>query len=1369
MPYTPEQEAAIRARNPRLLVSAAAGSGKTAVLIERIATLLRQGEAHVDRLLVCTFTRAAAGEMRERLEVRLSDAALADPRMRRELDRLDTAQIGTLHSFCGRVAREFFQAADIDPQAAVCDDVTAANLLAAAVEETLDAGYAAHDADIDALTARFADRELQSMLPQLYHFLMGLPDPFDWLDAQLARDPAEQLRPGGALSDTLCADCGVLLSGAQAFWREARDLCASPECPEKLAPVIASDGDRLLALRDALENGLPALIAQLDGLRFDRFPTVKATDEPTARRKEQVKALRDGYKKLVEQMEKLLPADAAAAAADMESMRPALRGLAKLARDLHQRLTERKRDRALLTFDDTEHLALRILRDPELAGVLRARYDAVFVDEYQDVSALQDAILSALCGDALPLFMVGDVKQSIYRFRQAEPGLFLEKLRRYGAEPDAACRRISLNRNFRSREGVLAAVNAVFERVMDGSVTEIDYDDEARLYAGLPSRGDPATLLHVLPSRGVRAAQKPAREAALIAREIAALVGSPKPGRDGQPDGTYTYKDIAILAPVGKGVSDAVTRALTDAGVPVYSEESAGVWQQDEVMQAVAHLRLMDSRLDDLSLLTVLRGPAFGFSEQELAEIRLLRPEKGASFLDALLTGAEPGNAALTDRCAHAVQTLRHERFLLTHTPFGAYLWDYLHRSGMYGYYGAQPGGRLRQANLRLLCHQLDEFEQNRGGDLGEFLQSVTAVGGVEDRTSPAVLSPWENVVRVMTIHKSKGLEFPVVFLMDMGRALHRPGGAPALSLHPRVGAALRYVNPAARAKRQTLGGAAVALRQRAEETAERARLLYVAMTRARDQVILVGHAPARQPANWLLPRTPYRVWEAGSMLDWLCQTACDLGADPARMGDCQALENSTYTPWKTSESDEKSTVPTDNPQERGVWRVVFHNSPEHEDEARRAELAALAADAEASVATEASGGGDSATIASPFASDASDASEADAPEDDLAADPERARQAREAALRADALRQELVAEVPYAEAVPPLGPAQATFVADGFARDPSSPLPDSGEAVAAAAAAACAGPAVAAPDPLVPALRYDHLPFKIGVTALCRALAEPGLAEGSFADSEAAASGAAPLGAPIGDSPFGASPLAALAVASAIPSGAAPLGTSTASFGITPLPAFEDADAPAASPAEETAATKRLPLSAQRPRLLGDLPALPSFLRPPVEQTGLQIGVSTHKALGLLPFAPLREALPGGPEALREAVRAQLDALLARGLLSPPERAAVAESAVADFYLSPLGGRALRAPECHREWAFNLRVRQPFDGVVQGVVDLCFREPEGWVLVDYKTDAVRDADALRSRYRAQVAYYRRALTATGRPVREALLYSLSLRQAVAL
>jgi len=356
--------------------------------------------------------------------------------------------------------------------------------------------------------------------------------------------------------------------------------------------------------------------------------------------------------------------------------------------------------------------------------------------------------------------------------------------------------------------------------------------------------------------------------------------------------------------------------------------------ESEEIGQAMNHLRLMDNLADDLSLLACLRGPAVGMDERELAAVRLRHA--GGSYLEAMQAAAlEDG--ALARRCAGALDTLAHERFLLAEMPLDKYLWGWVNRSGLYAFYGCQPGGKLRQANLRMLCQKAGEHVKQRGGDLRDFLNATAAQEGVRGGDSPTVLSPREDVVRVMTIHKSKGLEFPVVFVMGLEGSLNRRQNS-ALTMHPRLGVALPYVNEEARTKGDTLLGGAVALRAQAEERAERARLLYVAMTRARDELILLGsdeqltqEALAAVPAG-AAEGSAYAVGNAGSMLAWICQ--CLNESDFAEYWQPDAVSNNPA--WINLPDTVFSTQSTTYPQKRPGWRLVFHT----EEEETRAALA---------------------------------------------------------------------------------------------------------------------------------------------------------------------------------------------------------------------------------------------------------------------------------------------------------------------------------------------------------------------------------------------------------------------------------------------
>ncbi len=948
---TPAQQEAIASRNSELLVSAAAGSGKTRVLIQRILSLIQEDGYSMDRMLVVTFTHAAAAEMRDRLETQLTEAALQDRSMQRQMELVETAQISTLHSFCQKLIREYFETVEIDPQATLCSEVQSQTFLQESLEACLNEIYeeALTDPDLRTFTVKFAQKEIEEMLLRLHSFLMAQPHPFPWLEACAQHVYTPQDLREGPMAETLLADARVLLEGALSVWEGAASLADDPFLREGYLRNYKEDGTALQGLAEATQQGLEPLMAAMKAASFGRMASLRLTDSSELAARDRFKEVRGRYKDLVAEAQKHLPLDEAQAISDLEKMQPALRGLSKAVRRMYELYAQRKNERNCLDFSDLEHMTLEILEYPEIRRDISARYDAIFVDEYQDISGIQEAILSALkptAEDARPSgekangpkpsalhaqklaslrFYVGDVKQSIYRFRQADPTLFMDKLAHFRLEADAPQRKISLNQNFRSRETVLSSVNRVFEHVMRPSVTEIDYDEDAQLHPGKASAGDPATELHIV-GGDIRASQQPQAEAQVVGQEILRLVGTPSRDWDGNEGPYIRYKDIAILLPKAKGVADEVERVLSAMGIPVYSEENKGTLESEEIRQALGHLRLMDNLMDDLALLAALRGPVYAMTEAELADIRLMKPERGASFLEALTCAAQAGEGLLAVRCQQVLDDLHHERFLLNSMPLDEYLWDFLGRSGMYGFYGAQPGGKLRQANLRMLCHQAGEHMRSRGSGLTDFLYSVSAQSGAGDSRSPTVMSPWEDVVRIMTIHKSKGLEFPYVFVMGLGQNLHHRQDAGILSMHPRLGVALKYINEDARTKRTTLLAHAIAMRARAEDKAERARLLYVALTRAKEKLYMVGSVKADAPEVILLneettQRDAYHVWEAKSMLEWIGQTAQN--TDDIRVWDHSQFSTSPL--WETEIKTNLSTESTFFPHKWVDWRVVFH------------------------------------------------------------------------------------------------------------------------------------------------------------------------------------------------------------------------------------------------------------------------------------------------------------------------------------------------------------------------------------------------------------------------------------------------------------
>jgi ATP-dependent helicase/nuclease subunit A len=1325
MPFTPAQQAAIEATNRELLVSAAAGSGKTRVLIERIYHLLKSGELSLDRLLIVTFTHAAAAEMRERLQARMAEAADSDRRMRRQAELLETAQISTLHSFCQKLLREYFHEADIDPAAALADEPVSAALFTEAKDAALLALYeraAAADADAAALTAKFDEKQIDKMLLELYPFLMALPDPFGWLAAQAHKTYAENDLQGGPLADTLLADCRILSQGVREVAARCAQLPEHPLMAEGYRATILSDGQAALALDSAVQAGLAGAGAAARAFTLQRLPTVRGLEGEPAALRDQYKALRERMKKLAAAIAARVPADLPAALLRLNAMQPALRGLAAFVHDTDERYLALKRERALLDFSDLERMALRILQNPLIRAEIAARFDGVFVDEYQDISGVQEAILNAVKRDvsretmAQPqrYFYVGDVKQSIYRFRQADPSLFRHKAKTFAPDEGAPQRRITLNANFRSRGRVLAAVNRVLGRVMRADVTEIEYDAEARLYAGAHSQGDPPMSLHLF-TQPVRAAQRAALQAQAIAREIKRRVGQRAPNRDGIAGEILSWRDIAILGPKMKSISTVLEKVLTEQGIPVYCEDRASALESEEIAQTLNHLRLLDNIADDLSLIAWMRSPAGGFGEKMLAQVRLHAPQ--GSYLEAVRAAAQ-GEGPLARQCALALDTLARERFLLMETPLDQYLWGWLTRSGLYAFFGCQPNGAQRQANLRMLCEKAGEHVKHRGGGLGSFLRSVAAQAGVRDSSTPTVLSPWEDVVRVMTIHKSKGLEFPVVFVMGLEEGFGGGARGALLAAHPRLGVALPYVNETARITGDTLLKGAIDLRLQSENRAERARLLYVAMTRARDELILLGCGDQLAPedaANGFAqngPPSAYAVSGAGSMLDWVCQCA-DAG-DAVAVCDADGVFNSDA--WNTGGEDTFSTLSTGFPQKNDVWKLVFHTDEAEvlaalkaargqsalTDEARRtARLNALAEDARALAAalhlSHTAGAGEGQPAARGAGSGIG-AGAQPTQANPTAAGTALAVQGAQGAHEGDATGGHPTQANP--------ADAGTTLAAQG----PHGGVAASGHGIRVAIPASASGASLPAygmdlPDPVAPPLHFAHRPFKLGATALARAQQQLD------------------------------------------PSAPEPPALAEAEDGETAAP--------------EGVELKRLPLPLTRPRMMADLPAQPAFLRAPAEQTGVRRGVAVHKALSMVAYPPLR-GLAGS--ALLAQLQTQLDCLSRQRILSAEEATLVDPAALARFFESPCGREALAAVTVQREWGFNLRLPEQNGLIVQGVIDLCYLQDGAWSLVDYKTDRVKSPAELWTLYGTQMALYRRALTeATGLPVRGTTLFSLSL------
>ncbi|MBR6187013.1 MAG: UvrD-helicase domain-containing protein [Clostridia bacterium] len=868
MQWTQAQQAAIRARNDSVLVSAAAGSGKTAVLVERVLSMLREG-GRIDRMLIVTFTRAAAGEMRDRLGRRLEDEGVENAHLRLQALRLNRAAICTLHVFCARVLREHFQEVGIDPLARIGDEEKLNTLRRRAQDQVLEDAYAEPDEDERALFSQFEDGQIVELMDRLYTFLKAQEEPFAWAEEQCRAENAGLAH----WLPLLFSLARVKIEAAQELLDEMQAILNQPDGPARYAPTWEADSAFTKQLIREAENG------SLSGgkVSFARLSTKKASAEESADAAARFKDLREQWKKRVAEARSLFPEDREKAEKELLHPLPALRALCGLVKKMDEAYFALKQDKNYLDYSDLEHLTLRALKNPQVCSAVAGGFDALFIDEYQDVSGIQEAIVRALhAGQKNTLFMVGDVKQSIYRFRLADPTLFLQKYRDYSPDEDAEERKILLQQNFRSDENVLLAVNEVFSHAMREEATEIEYGEDAMLR---PGRGQPfgaPVEIHLISSADDEGdedgelTQGYRYEAAFVAKRIKQLMRFASV-REGEGERPLRFRDIALLVRYAHERAPYIARALQMEGIPVYSDADAQFYELPEVTDILSLLRVIDNPLQDLPLLAALRCPCFGFVEEELARIRLVDRTPGTPFFQAYLAAMEQ-DTALGRKAREAWERLARWRFCAMNRPVDQLIWQLMEESGLYMRAGAQEEGELRQANMRLLMEKAQGENGQEG--LGAFLKDIGRLHAADDGKTAKTLGENEDVVRILTLHKSKGLEFPVVFLLEGARAFRKRDGG-QLFMHAKYGLALQYIDSERRVTRETSAYKALRGIGEKEALAEESRLLYVGMTRARERLILVGSPRKLKNAMalWRRPATAAAAGSAGCMLDWVMES----------------------------------------------------------------------------------------------------------------------------------------------------------------------------------------------------------------------------------------------------------------------------------------------------------------------------------------------------------------------------------------------------------------------------------------------------------------------------------------------------------------
>ena len=687
--WTGEQLRAIEARGSNILLSAAAGSGKTTVLVERVLRLIADEGADVDRMLVVTFTRAAASDMRAKLSRQLTErAAAGDARCRDQLLRLDRASISTLHAFCSDFLRANFESAGVDPAFRILDDAVNARLLDEAMSQALEEAYAAGGEGLLALDYGRGPAGVRAAAELLLARMQDRPDPEAWLDRVARCDDAALERWQDELKDA----ARRAMRTALVHLDQALSL---PGCPDNYRAAIRADIEALNGVL-ALEE-YDALYRALSDFKPARASGGRRGEPVDEEAVEAVKQLRASAKDVLTKIT-LTQLSLPVARDDARRLGAQIATLSAVALRASELYEAGKAEQSGLTYADLEHRTLRALANPDVARGVRERYDYIFVDEYQDTSDIQEALVRAVCR-ADNLFMVGDVKQSIYRFRLAEPRLFLEKYAAYGRGEGGLL--LPLTRNFRSRPGILNFVNLVFERAMTGGASEITYDALARLNPGDPEaeEGDaPDVAIRLIDAEaepeeadGSDAAtelvqlQTMEREGALIAGEIRRMMAA---------DSSLKFRDFAILTRSKASAFSAMMPVLLAQGIPAYADGQTGYFESVEISWLLSMLRLIANGRRDVELIAMLRSPAVGLTADALAQIRVAY--RNVAYVDAAASYAAERDDDIARRLADFFGQLNGWRLKAGSVGLGDFVRMILDESGFYTYAGALPSGAQR-------------------------------------------------------------------------------------------------------------------------------------------------------------------------------------------------------------------------------------------------------------------------------------------------------------------------------------------------------------------------------------------------------------------------------------------------------------------------------------------------------------------------------------------------------------------------------------------------------------------------------------------------------------------------------------------------
>lgn len=937
---TKDQLLAVENRGGMLLVSAAAGSGKTRVLVERLMDYLTdpRDPEDLDRFLIITYTRAAASELRAKIAKELTARIAADPEnhtLQKQLQRLYLTKISTVHGFCGDLLREYAYRLGLDADFRVADENAERELRQEAMENMLENAYEKLQGDPD--FCAFADGQnltrsgakLGEIIGKVYDSARCQKDPEKWLQscldsAETAPEDMGETVWGKTLMDSLFTWLDSYLPALETCVRAAGDM-----------KNVRAKQERLLAdvkyLRESQTWDEVAVRIRIEFGRLD-FPRKDVDEEAKAL----IQAVREDFKKNLEKRMAVFGRTSVEIAGEFDLCARTQRGLVKLVRQFTQDYDRLKKQKHVLDFSDLEHKTLDLLLGPErsaptpVALEVGRRFREVLVDEYQDSNAVQDAIFDSLTREKRNCFMVGDMKQSIYQFRQADPGIFREKYQRYLSAKEALpgqARKVLLSQNFRSGPEILDAVNYVFRKCMTKDVGGLDYGDREALRPGgdKPPLPDPATELWLLKG----ASDCLAAEADFVADRIVKMLEEKTLVREGNGLRPVKAGDIVILLRSMKNRGENFRQALERRGIRCSADAGADILQTPEIQVLQSLLQTVSNPRQDIPLLACLASPLFGFTAEDLARMRA--GSKRERLYDALTEWQDEKAAAFLALLAR----LRSAARMGTLTEL---LERIFAETGIDNIYGALPGGETAGQNLRQFYCMASAFEQGQLCTLERFLEHLDRLA---EKGLAGAAAADADAVRIMSVHHSKGLEFPVVVLTDLSNTFNLSDSSDQLLCHKELGLGVQIADPVRRIRYASLGKQAIADRIRSETVSEEMRVLYVAMTRPKDRLIMTYTMPQRKSAKSLedlsasLPLRGMEAlcWEARCMGRWVLLAALDRPeAGPLRhLAGTHDVDPNVQYPWlvrvvdaETSETppEKAETAPEEQPKALSPERI---------------------------------------------------------------------------------------------------------------------------------------------------------------------------------------------------------------------------------------------------------------------------------------------------------------------------------------------------------------------------------------------------------------------------------------------------------------